>query len=82
MSGGVAVVFGSSGALGSNLITKFNENKWTTIGIDLRKSEHATHAIEIKGTGSKDDAAHILQQLKELKLGTKQLLLPQYYPNL
>ncbi len=68
------VVFGACGALGSSIVTKFKEANWTTVGIDLRKSDIATHSIEIKGGSSgKDDATHILHQLKELKLRTELL---------
>jgi len=68
MSIGVVVVFGACGALGSCIISKFKEANWVTVAIDLHKSVISKYSIEIKG-GSKEDAIHVLQQLKEFNLG-------------
>jgi len=61
------VVFGACGALGSSIVSKFKDAGWTTVGIDLRKSDIVTHSISITG-GTKDDAAHVLQQMHEFKI--------------
>eukprot|EP01119_Soliformovum_irregulare_P006870 TRINITY_DN1928_c0_g1_i1.p2 TRINITY_DN1928_c0_g1~~TRINITY_DN1928_c0_g1_i1.p2 ORF type:complete len:232 (+),score=66.93 TRINITY_DN1928_c0_g1_i1:1315-2010(+) len=65
---GCVLIFGGTGQLGSVVVEKYVEAKWTVISVDLRKSDKTPHGIEIKGDGSKEDAELVVQKVKELNV--------------
>ncbi|EGG16095.1 actin binding protein [Cavenderia fasciculata] len=61
------LVFGGSGALGSEIVAFFKNKGWNTISVDFKDNSNATTSLSIKSS-SEDEIKRITSQLSNIKI--------------
>eukprot|EP01112_Ceratiomyxa_fruticulosa_P011013 TRINITY_DN2954_c0_g1_i3.p1 TRINITY_DN2954_c0_g1~~TRINITY_DN2954_c0_g1_i3.p1 ORF type:complete len:271 (+),score=67.95 TRINITY_DN2954_c0_g1_i3:348-1160(+) len=57
------LVYGGAGQLGTELVKNFKNHGWTTLSVDFRASDSATHSIVINGSGQAE-VHKVIEQLQ------------------